>query len=109
MSAELSARRTAAAAVLADYERAVEDHRLGIGPSDAATFAEWSGRLSYHVGSLLGQLDTETPGPLEQLGAEAVLRQLAQIRLVLDQVFGDEYADRQYAIEQIDDILRSGQ
>jgi hypothetical protein len=42
----------------------------------------------------------------EQLGAVAVLRQLEQIRLVLDLVLGNELADRQYALEQIDDIIR---
>jgi hypothetical protein len=36
-----------------------------------------------------------------------VHRQQVQIRLVLDLVLGDEYADRQYALERIDAILRS--
>lgn len=44
---------------------------------------------------------------LAALDSEAA--QQAQIRLVLDLTFGDEHADRHYALEQIDDILRSGQ
>lgn len=38
--------------------------------------------------------------------AEAGPGKLAAIQLVLDQVLGDELADRQYALEQIHDILR---
>jgi hypothetical protein len=53
---------------------------------------------------VLQQLDRETPGPLEQLGAEAV-RQLAATRAVFD-VFDWETDDQQNALEQIEDIVR---
>jgi hypothetical protein len=38
--------------------------------------------------------------------APDLMARQAQIRLVLDLVLGDELADRQYALEQIDGILR---
>lgn len=126
MGAELAARRTAAAAALADFNaQPVEDEQW-------TTWAIWAERLAHHLQSLLGGLDTEQPepsaphrsdvlnyehfdccgqgmvpkpGPLEQLGAEAVARQVEQIRLVLV-AFDWEHDDRQYALEQIDDILR---
>lgn len=51
MSAEQAARITSARALLADFERATEN-----GVEDGApSWAEWAGRLSYHVGSLLSE------------------------------------------------------
>lgn len=91
MSAEMAARRTAAAAVLADFRSAALD---GL---QAGAFEQWALRLATELRSLLEQLDTDPEaGHLEQ------------IRLVLD-AFDWEHDDRQYALEQIDDILRSGQ
>ncbi len=92
MSAELAARHTAATAVLADFRReaiaGLDDEGQ---PPD---YPVWAVRLATEVRSLVEQLDCET--------AE---HQLEQIRLVLDS-FDWETDDRQYALEQIDDILR---
>jgi LPS sulfotransferase NodH len=93
MSAELQARRTAAAAALADFTRAAASH--GQLPYDVHGL-----RLAIELRSLLEQLAAEKPDP--------AAAQLAQIRLVLDS-FDWETDDRQYALEQIDDIMRSGQ
>ena len=147
--AELRARRTAAAAALADFGRYSSGEAIAAGGIfDWQTAAL---RLAAELQSLLGQLDAEPPGiagydlvvrqalrdairyqraaagPDSQgqeglyraaaqhfginLGtglADAVpdpARQLVQIRLVLDS-FDWETDDRQYALEQIDDILR---
>jgi hypothetical protein len=95
VSAELAARCTAAAAVLADYGREVDEANETGHTELRLAWPVWAGRLASALRSLLEQLDTDpTSGQLEQ------------VRLVLDQVFGDEYADRQYALEEIDDILR---
>jgi hypothetical protein len=92
MSAELEARRTAAAAA-ADFQREVDDwtrHRTSSQP-DMAT---WAFRLRDALGSLLGMPD---PGAA----------QLAVIRAVFD-VFDWETDDRQYALEQIEQIVTGG-
>lgn len=98
MSAELAARRTAAAAVAADFKRETDGYLDAGGPRP--DFDLWAWRLHTELGLVLDHLDAETPDP--------AAGQLAQIRLVLDMVLGDEYADRQYALEQIDHIMRSG-
>lgn len=89
MSAELAARRTAAAAVLADFRRALATTPPGNGHG----MHYWATRLADHLGQVL-----DAP-------ADPAAGQLAQIRLVLD-AFDWEHDDRQYALEQIDDILR---
>jgi hypothetical protein len=89
VSAELAARRTAAGAALADFRREALDE------GQTPDYSAWAVRLATEVRSLLEQLECE---PAEN--------QLAQIRLVLDH-FDWETDDRQYALEQIDDILRS--
>jgi hypothetical protein len=98
VSAELAARRTAAAAVLADFRRDanafIHDDSLTLPTPD---YCGWAFRLSSELQSVLDQLPHE-PDP--------VAPQLEQIRLVLDH-FDWETDDRQYALEQIDDILRS--
>lgn len=95
MSAELAARRTAAAAVLADFRREY-DRYLG-DPVNAPKpdYPVWVLRLARHMRYLL-----EVP---EDCGAAAV--QLAEIRLVLE-AFDWETDSRQYALEQIDDIVK---
>lgn len=56
MSAELSARLTAARAVLADYRREQRDE-------DMVGLAAWSARLAGVLGELLDELDnTDTEG-----------------------------------------------
>lgn len=91
MNAEWAARHAAATAVLTDYEA----FRDAGGPAqdgrDLAA-AYWADRLA----GMLKLLLDAGPGPLEQ------------IRAVLE-VFDWETDDRQFALEQIDDILRSGQ
>lgn len=89
MSAELAARQTAAAAVLIDYQRAM------VG-ADVADRALWAGRLADMLALLLDGQGTPPAGPAEQL---------EEIRLVLE-AFDWETDDRQYALEQIDGIVR---
>jgi hypothetical protein len=93
VSAELAARRTAAAAVLADYQRAAVEG------ADVADRALWAARLADMLGALLG-----APGDLAAAGPAG---QLEEIRLVLE-AFDWETDDRQYALEQIDGILHQG-
>jgi|HubBroStandDraft_6_1064221.scaffolds.fasta_scaffold3629240_1 hypothetical protein len=69
--AELAARRTAAAAALADFNNLRQDREPG-----GLTIATWAARLAAELGSLLEQLGRETPSHAADL--------LAQIRLVLD-------------------------
>ena len=92
VSAELAARRTAAAAVLADYAEACTSG------ADVADRALWAARLADMLTLLLGDLATSPAGPAEQL---------EEIRLVLE-AFDWETDDRQYALEQIDGIVHQG-
>lgn len=94
MSAELAARRTAAAAAVADYKRAA-------GTADAADIAIWAARLADMLTYLLDELDGGDQAAA-QFPAAAV--QLAEIRLVLT-AFDWETDDRQYALEAIDAIV----
>jgi hypothetical protein len=95
VSAELAARRTMAAALAADFRGACMAYEAS-GPEPQ--WSIWAFRLSVDLESVLEQLERETADP--------AAGQLAQIRLVLDH-FDWETDDRQYALEQIDDILRS--
>lgn len=104
MSAELAVRRTAAAAVVADFDREANAYIAGTG--EVPDWSAWAWRLRTELVLVLDRLADEQPGTLEQLGVDAVLRQLAAIRAVFD-VFDWETDDRQYALEQIEDILRS--
>ena len=89
MSAELEAPRTAAAAALADYWRAVEDEaRPGGKP---VLWAMWAGRLGAALESVLAMPPEPEPG------------KLAAIRAVLA-AFDWERDDRQYALEHIERI-----
>ena len=91
MSAELAARCTAAAAVLTDYQRAADG-------ADVADRALWGARLADMLGLVLAGLSAQPAGPAEQL---------EEIRLVLE-AFDWETDDRQFALEQIDDIVNRG-
>ena len=93
-AAELAARRTAAAAVLADYTRAVAT-------ADVADRALWGARLADMLTYVLAGLDAEDGTPMRPQGAA---EQLEEIRLVLE-AFDWETDDRQYALEQIDGIV----
>lgn len=93
--AELAARRTAAAAALADYRRETED-------ADMMDRALWAARLADMLMFVLFELDA-----LDRAGQRFPLAagQLAGIRLVLE-AFDWETGDRQFALEQIDRIMR---
>jgi len=91
VSAEQAARRTAAAAVLIDSQRAM------VG-ADVADRALWAGRLADMLTLLLGEPGEGPAGPAEQL---------EEIRLVLE-AFDWETDDRQYALEQIEQIVSGG-
>ena len=97
MSAELAGRRTAAKAVLGDYVN-------GAGTADPIELSLWAARLADMLGIILAILD-EGDQAAEQFPAAAV--QLAEIRLVLE-AFDWETDDRQYALEQIDQIVSGG-
>ena len=97
MSAELAARRTAAAAMLADYAEACTSG------ADVADRALWAARLADTLGLVLAGLATAVIPP----GEPAAMQQLEEIRLVLE-AFDWETDDRQYALEQIDDIVTRG-
>jgi hypothetical protein len=98
VSAELAARRTAAAAVLADFKSAadalIDDDTLTMPRQD---YSMWAWRLASELGSVLDRLNAEAAG-------QDAAGQLAQIRLVLG-AFDWETGDRQYALEQIEDIV----
>lgn len=94
MSAELAARRTAAAAVLADYQRETSG-------ADTADLALWAARMADMLSHVLAVLD-EGDQADAQFPTAAV--QLAEIRLVFD-AFDWETGDRQYALEAIEAIV----
>ena len=85
MSAELEARRTAAAAVLTDYQNAAAC-------ADVAERAMWAARLADMLGYVLAA----------PAGAEG--RKLTAIRQLLAD-FDWEFHDRQLALEEIDRIV----
>jgi hypothetical protein len=91
VSAELSARRTAAAAVLGDYLREA-------GTADSVGLALWAGRLGNMLGELLAALE---------FGSDQEAAQLGEVRRVLA-AFDWETDDRQYALERIDGIVNGG-
>ena len=70
MSAEQAARRTAAAAVLADYAEACASG------ADVADRALWAARLADMLGLVLADLGAQPPGAAEQLEEIEALRDL---------------------------------
>jgi hypothetical protein len=86
VSAELAARRTAAAAVLADYRAAVASAPLTNPPG-----REWMLRLASVLGDLLAAHDEDA-------------RRLGEIRELLRN-FDWEYHDRQLALEAVERIV----
>jgi hypothetical protein len=94
VSAELAARRTAAAAVLADYLN-------GAGTADPDELSLCAARLADALSHVLAVLNDG-----DQAAAQfpAAAMQLAEIRLVLE-AFDWETDDRQYELEQVDDIV----
>jgi hypothetical protein len=97
VSAELAVRRTAAAAVLAGYLN-------GAGTADPDELSLQAARLADSLGHILAVLSDGDRAAAQFPGAAV---QLAEIRLVLE-AFDWETDDRQYALEQIDDIVSGG-
>ena len=97
MSAELAARRTAARAVLGDYLN-------GAGTADPDELSMWAARLADGLSHVLAVLDGGDQAVAQFPAAAA---QLAEIRLVLE-AFDWETDDRQYALEQIVEIVNGG-
>jgi hypothetical protein len=94
---ELAARRTAAAAVLGDYTREAAG-------AETADLALWAARMADMLRHVLAVLD-DGDRAAAQFPTAAV--QLAEIRLVLE-AFDWETDDRQYALEQIGEIVNGG-
>ncbi len=100
MSAELAARRTAAAAVLADFrhesDACIDDPALSTAQPD---YTKWAYRLAAELASLLRRLDDE--GPISEL-AEAITEARALRALVAEILagFGDDgyWADHEAPI-----------
>jgi hypothetical protein len=105
VSAELDARRVAAAAVLADFDR--WEHGVVISVDGAGDWPAWAERLAAHMRHVLDQIQADAAAePVHECQPGA---RLAEIRAVLE-VFDWATDDRQYALEQIEDIvLRSNQ
>ena len=95
MSADLAARRAAAASVLADYNRELRTAPLSRPPG-----REWMLRLATELESLLTALD-DGDAVSEDAG------KLAAIRAVLA-AFDWEHDERQYALEEIERIAAGG-
>lgn len=98
MSAELSARITAASAVLADYTREAAG-------APTADLALWAARMADMLRHVLAVLDD---GDRAAAQFPAAASQMAEVRLVLEG-FDWETDDRQYALEQIDEIVNRSQ
>jgi hypothetical protein len=101
VSAELAARRTAAAAVLGDFKRETDKYIDTNGTVPRPDMGMWAWRLAAELDSVLQRLEGEAgePGPAMRL---------AEIgKLLAD--FDWETGDRQYALEQIDGIVNRGQ
>jgi hypothetical protein len=94
VSAELAARRTAAAALLADWHS--EWHRYLGAPVDhrPPDYAVWVPRLASMLALLLDGLAVD----------DTAAAQLAEVRAVLG-AFDWETDDRQYALEKIDGLV----
>lgn len=88
MNAELSARRAAAASLLADFEHDDE-------AADATARAVWAGRLAAMLTSLLGALDADA-----RTGDSARLTEIRAYFAAFDWEFGG----RQYALEALERI-----
>jgi hypothetical protein len=100
VSAELAARRTAAAAVLADFKHAadafIDDETDTVPRPD---YSAWAFRLAAELGSVLARLNVEDAAAGQDAAA-----QLQEIRALLE-AFDWEFHDRQLALEQIEDIV----
>jgi hypothetical protein len=101
VSAELAARRTAAAAVLGDFRRAADkftgDTTRTVPRPD---YSMWAWRLSSELASVLRRLEAEDA----EAAPDPAAAQLARVRAVL-RAFDWEAGDRQYALEQVGKIV----
>jgi hypothetical protein len=125
VSAELAARRTAAAAVAADFHTTMV---AWLGGGERPDYAAWAQRLEQHLRYVLDALDVQDraqpASPLAvDLDEEVTEERAAEIRAALDaavkpqpapelaevrrvlEAFDWETGDRQYALEQIDGIV----
>ena len=94
MTAGLSTRRTAAATVLADYTRQINNpDRGGITGYD---WAVWAGQLASELQSLIAAIDDIPAGDFSVM--------VAEIRAIF-QTFAWETGDRQAALERIEAIV----
>jgi len=107
VTAELTARITAARATTADFRRATA--MPGATGYGAADWQVWTLRLDHALTAVLHMLDT--PATLitraaarDRAAADPGARKLAAIRAVLDS-FDWESGDLQYALEAIDRLL----
>jgi hypothetical protein len=101
VSAELKARRTAAAAVLGDFRQATDKHIDDTTCSvPRPDYSMWAWRLASELGSVLQRLKVEDSDDAPDPAAA----QLTEIRSVLE-AFDWETDNRQYALEQIDGIV----
>lgn len=98
MNPELAARRTAAAAVLADYKAAVDS-----APLHKPVGREWTLALALAL-ALSGLLAAS--GELTE-AQDANARMVSEVRAVLADP-GRVADDRQYALEQIESIVLAG-
>jgi hypothetical protein len=100
VSAELSARRTAAAAALGDFKRETDKYIDTSGTVPRPDMGMWAWRLSSELASVLQRLEAEAA----EAAPDSAAAQLAEVRLVLD-AFDWEADDRQYALEKIEGIV----
>jgi len=99
VSAELAARRTAAAAVLADYRAAVASAPLARPPG-----REWMLRLASVLEDLLAAHDEDARRLGQSRAALAAFDEVARILAAFDW----EYDDRQLALEAIERAVLTG-
>ena len=105
MSAELAARRTAAAAVLGDFRRAADEFINDITRKvPQPDYSLWAFRLASELTSVLQRIDAAQGWELSPtLGGDQAVSRIAEARAVL--AFDWERDDRQYAFEQISRIV----
>jgi hypothetical protein len=106
VSAELAARRTAAAAIAADFHTTMVAWLRG---GERPDYAAWAQRLEQHLRYVLEALDVQDRAQAAAVTPDLAAGQLAEVRGVLA-AFDWECDDRQYALEAIEAIVnRSAQ
>jgi len=96
----MAARRTAAAAVLADFRHAADEFIDDTtGTVARPDYSAWAFHLASELGSVLSRLDQE-----DSEAPDGAAAQLAEVRRVLAE-FDWQFHDRQLALEEIDGIV----